>query len=182
MRDETTRCFIALDLSEEFKEKLEKVQNQLKEKHLFKGKFTEKENMHLTLKFLGELSAGQLEDVKKQLQQVEFTKSEARLEGLGVFSPKHIRIIWAHLVGAEKLQQLVDEALSDMFSKENRFQSHITIARAKKVPDRKALLEAIDEIKIPKTEGSIESFSLVISTLTPEGPVYEVIETYKAIE
>jgi len=58
------RAFISLELPEEIKKEIVKIQNKLPE---FIGKKTEKQNLHLTLKFLGEVGEEELEKIKKKL-------------------------------------------------------------------------------------------------------------------
>ena len=57
--------------------------------------------------------------------------------------------------------------------------SHLTIARVKKIKNRKSFLEGLKKIKIPpRLNFSVKSFKLKKSELKPEGPVYETIEEY----
>ena len=57
------RCFIALDLPREAIKRIEEIQELIKKKNLFAGKFTESDNLHLTLKFLGEISEEQIREI-----------------------------------------------------------------------------------------------------------------------
>ena len=52
----TIRCFIALDIPDNIIEEIRKIQEQLKKENLFSGKYTDLNNVHLTLKFLGEIN------------------------------------------------------------------------------------------------------------------------------
>ncbi len=176
------RCFIALDLPREAINYIEELQKLLEEKNLFVGKFTESENIHLTLKFLGEIDEKQVEKVKERLREVKMQSFEAELEEIGIFFKKFIKIIWIKLKNAEKLQKQIDEVLKDLFPVEQRFMSHITIARVKKVSDRKKLMEYIKNIKVKKIKFKVERFFLKKSELSPEGPVYEDIEVYGLIK
>lgn len=173
------RCFIALDISDEMKNDLANAQEELKKKNLFEGKFTDKQHIHLTLKFLGGVDEKEIPKIKQQLRKVKFNSFEAKLGECGVFSEEFVRIIWSKLEGNEvtELQKKVDEALIDLFSKEDVFMSHITIARVKTTKFKEDLKKASKELKTIAS-GKIKSFSLMKSTLKPEGPVYEVIEKY----
>lgn len=174
------RAFIALDLPLEFRREIKRVQDLLKKNNLFTGKFTEGENLHLTLKFLGEIEDKKLEGVKKKLKDVRFEEFDARLGDVGVFSKKFIKIIWVELLGAEKLQREIDDKLKDLFEPEARFMSHITVARVKKVGDKKALLKYLEGVRLPKLKFRVESFCLMKSELFPEGPVYDELGKYRA--
>ena len=152
------RTFISLDIPEEIKKEITKIQSQLLE---FIGKKTETENLHLTLKFLGEIDEKKIEKVKKRLREIKFEKFETEVDSIGVFSEKFIRIVWLHLSNCDELQKEIDEKLKDLFEKEKRFMSHLTIARVKNVKDKKIFLGKLKE-----------------SVLSEKGPIYGTIEEY----
>jgi len=174
------RTFIALDFPREVINYIREIQNLLKKRNLFEGKFTEPENLHLTLKFLGEIDEKRLKEVKERLKGVRFNEFDGSLDKIGVFSKKFIKIIWIKLEGAEQLQKQIDECLRDLFGLENRFMGHITIARVKNVKDKKALLDYIQNMKIKKLKFKINRFYLKNSELRSEGPVYKDIGVYSA--
>lgn len=168
------RSFISINIPKKVKEKVKKVQEKLPE---FIGKTTEIKNLHLTLKFLGEIDEEKIEIVKERLRQIKLKRLNVQIGNLGIFSEKFIRIVWLHITDCEKLQKEVDEKLKDIFEKEERFMSHLTIARVKKC-DREKFLEELKKIKVPKIEFEIDRFYLMKSKLSLGGPKYEVIEVY----
>ena len=170
------RCFISIDIPEKVREEIKRIQNNLPE---FFGKKTESENLHLTLKFLGEIDEEKMEKVKEKLKSVSFNKLETEIDSIGVFSEKFVRIVWLHLSGMEELQKQVDEKLDKLFQPEQRFMSHLTIARVKSVRDRDKFLQELSKIKIENINFVVDKFRLKKSILTPEGPVYEILEEYK---
>lgn len=179
------RCFIALDLSREIINEIVKIQKLIKEKKLFDGKIVEGENLHLTLKFLGEIDDKQILEVKKRLKDIDFKEFEVGIGKIGVFPSKYnsyIRVLWIELLGKGvfNLQKQVDECLNGLFDKENRFMSHITLARIKRVYDKNGFLDYIEKMKIPKIKFKIDKFFLKKSELFPEGPVYEDLGAYSA--
>ena len=178
MNDRKRRCFISLDLSIDMRGAIESVQQHLQQRISFRGKYISREHVHLTLKFLGEIDDDTVKMVRQRLSDIESRPFTVSLSEAGVFSPKRVRIIWLHLLGAEQLQSLVDTALSDLFSPEHRFMSHITIARVKNLDDRKALVDAVKHAPVSSVSQTVRSFSLVQSMLTPDGPIYEVLERY----
>jgi 2'-5' RNA ligase len=163
------RCFIAVEMPEEIKKELEKIQKQLPE---FNGKLTEKENLHLTLKFLGEISEEQAEKVKERLKKIKFNKFIAKLGEINVFSPSFIKIVWIKIENCDEIQGKIDAALEGLFKKEKRFMSHLTIARVKYIKDNKKFLYDLKKIKSNPLEFGVNKFSFKKSTLTPKGPVY----------
>lgn len=177
-----TRCFIALELSREAINEIEEMQKLLKKKNLFYGRFTEPENLHLTLKFLGELEEGRAEEVRKKLKEIKMKSFEASFGEAGVFINKYNSILWIKLNGKQiwDLQSEIDKKLKEIgFAPEERFMSHITIARMKKIPSKSAFLEYIKNIKTKKIKFKAGEFILKKSELKEEGPVYTDLEKYK---
>ena len=175
------RCFISIDIPEEIKDSIREIQNQLPE---FFGKKTEFENLHLTLKFLGEVDENQIEEVKRRLREINFNEFKTEINELGVFdnrrSKKYSRkiIVWLHLTKCEELQKQVDEALKDLLSEEVRFMSHLTIARVKDVKEKNNFLDDLKKVKLQRMMFNVDAFRLKKSVLTADGPVYETLEEY----
>ena len=86
------RCFIGIDLSVEATKEIERLQRIIKPH--FVGKITVGENLHLTLKFLGEIEDGTLNEAKKKLSTIEHQSFELTLNELGVFSQQFIKMVW----------------------------------------------------------------------------------------
>jgi 2'-5' RNA ligase len=181
MESQSTRCFICIEVSRKAIDYIENIQSIIKKKNLFFGKFTEPENLHLTLKFLGELNDKKILEVRKKLQEIDFNSFTANLGEIGSFSARMLRILWLKINGKEifNLQQEIDSKLSELFKKEERFMSHLTIARIKKVFDIKIFKNYIYGIKTKKIKFEVREFILKKSELKPEGPVYTDIERYK---
>ena len=169
------RTFISIDILKEVRLEIIKIQSQLLD---FFGKKTEHENLHLTLKFLGEIGEEKIEKIKEKLREINFNKFETEIDSIGVFSEKFVRIIWLHMTDCEELQKVIDEKLEDLFEEEKRFMSHLTIARVKKVRDKGDFLKKLKDIKIPKIKFVVDSFRLKKSVLEKQGPKYETIEEY----
>ena len=187
MEPSSLRCFIAVNLPSSLKEKLGLVQEELR-KAQGDVSWVKPENIHLTLKFLGEISEKKVERVKEVLTKaVAIAASfEIQLEGLGVFpGMKSPRVIW---VGAKEtpaalaeLQKAVDEGLSQIgFPKEGRkFSPHFTLGRVRSPRNIEALRQALTEIKTPGLEAvKIESLELMRSQLSPKGSTYSVLQKF----
>ncbi len=169
------RSFIAIDLPENVKKEIQKIQAQLPD---FLGKKIETGNLHLTLKFLGEIDEDKIKTVKEKLKIINTASFDLEIDGAGVFSPSYIRIVWLHIKGAEVLQKVVDSVLGDIFKPEERFMGHLTVARVKNIKNKKEFLENIKKIEIPTMKFKARCFRLMKSDLRPEGPVYSVLEEY----
>jgi len=172
------RCFIALDLPREVINEIKRVQKLIGKKFIFKGKYTELENLHLTLKFLGEIDDARIREVRERLKRVEVSRFDVKLGKVGVFSKKVLRIIWVELLGVSGLQEEVDKALDGLFGKEERFMSHITIARVKYIKENEELIEYLKCMKV-KGGFKVDRFFLKESELMDDGPRYRVIESYR---
>ncbi len=175
------RCFICIDFPKQIREKVKRIQDNLPE---FKGKKTEIENLHLTLKFLGEIEEEKILKVKENLKKIKLKKFKIKINKIGVFSEKFIRIVWLGVDEQDEeskklwdLQKEIDNKLNGIFEKEKRFMGHITIARVKNIKDKKKFLDRLNEIKI-NVDFEVREFKLKESILKPEGPEYKDIEVY----
>ena len=176
------RLFIAIDLSEQAKESIEKIKSELKG---IKGiKPVAKENIHLTLKFLGEVADDKVPEIVRALSQVKLKPFNISISKMGVFPNEHrIQVLWVDAEPAEPLFELkkqIDVALP-RFKDDHPFKNHITFARIKYIAndaDKKKIVELITNRQVDKTELLVDKFRLYKSELTPQGPIYEVVEEF----
>ncbi|MFA4819492.1 MAG: RNA 2',3'-cyclic phosphodiesterase [Candidatus Aenigmatarchaeota archaeon] len=175
------RCFIAVDIDPRLRHEVEKLQAELRD---LDTKLVEPENLHFTMKFLGEVDEGIVNSVKALLKGVASRHKpfSVALEGVGVFpSEKFVRVVWIGAAQLSELQDEINKALSPLFMKE-KSSPHLTIAR---VRSQKHLTEINDFIKAHKNEeiGTmyVSVLKLKNSTLTPEGPVYEDVAVFKLV-
>ncbi len=173
------RCFLAIELSEEVKTELLKIQEILKEEII--GKFVEKENLHLTLKFFGELDKDEVNKVKNELKKAKFEKVVCSLGRTGFFpNNKFINVVWVSLEPRDEINRLKEEIekVLENSGQEKKFECHVTLVRVKKVKDKLSLLKKVQDLKIKPDCFEVKDFVLKKSTLTSEGPVYEDIERF----
>ncbi len=130
------------------------------------------------MKFLGEINGETLEKVKVCLSKISFHKPNLKLEKIGVFSEKFVRIVWVEIFGCESLQKEIDSSLSRLFKREERFMGHLTLARVKSIKDKTKFFEELKKIFIPPLNFEVKEFKLIKSDLTKEGPKYSIIEKY----
>jgi 2'-5' RNA ligase len=182
------RSFIAIELPGEVKQSLAGLQAALKSSGNTALKWVEPNNIHLTLKFLGDIDPGAIsritaaiEDASRGVHPFDITVSE-----LGVFpNLKRIRVVWVGLNGdTEKLSNLqksLEATLSPLgFPPEARgFSPHLTIARVRDYarPEEIQNLGKIIEKTVYDTSHtfSVTSVNLMKSRLTREGPIYNKI-------
>ncbi len=167
------RCFVSIDLPAALQQAAQEVQRALRPLAP-QLRYTSPENLHLTLKFLGEVSPDQVLAVRERLRTVETSPVTLTLNGAGVFSP---RIVWLAVSGADALQQKIDAALEGLFTPERRFMGHVTIARTKRMPE--SLSGTVRQLDMSNAPVSVRSFSLQESHLSHLGPTYETQERYE---
>lgn len=176
------RLFIAINLPETLREKLISVQREFPRG--LSLKFVEPENLHLTLKFLGETPAEKIENIKKAMAAAVQNHYSFELEvaGLGAFPDlRRIRVIWAGVSKGNQdvinLQRAMDRMLVDQgFQPEKDFHPHVTLARVKSVTDARPMLEFMRS-RSSQVFGSfcVKEVDLMQSTLTSRGPIYTKI-------
>jgi len=179
--EKLTRCFVALDLPGQVINEIRRIQFQLKKRIKFNCKYTEPENLHLTLKFLGEINDKAIDDVKKKLREIKFNNFDVSLGDVGIFQSRKSYVIWVDLNNkfVRKLQKLIDDKLKDLFKSEYRFMGHVTIVRSKKMKIlSKELKHYLSTIKPKKVKFNISKFFLKKSELFETGPVYSDLEEY----
>jgi 2'-5' RNA ligase len=136
-------------------------------------------NMHITLKFLGDIGEDRIPAIAAAIDAAAKRPSFSfKVKGIGAFpSEKDPHVIWAGTEGAEGLGVMASELEESMaalgFPKEQRaFSAHITLARSR---DRGARLafSGLAEFK-EKEFGSVpvKELRLKKSVLTPKGPIY----------
>lgn len=166
------RLFISVDLPKEALVEIEKIQNQAKA-IAPEAKLVEKENLHITLKFLGQVPKEQIEEIASKLNLVNFQDTEISFSNLGTFkSGSKASIIWLKVSGLDDLQKKVDESLSDLFKKEARFMSHLTLARIKSTPSE---IKDLKNIPLTKKKFQIKMIKLKKSTLTSQNPIHTTL-------
>jgi len=177
------RAFIGIELPEKLKSDIFHKFGQIEEAGIVGSKFVEKGNLHLTLKFLGDISEEQAKDIHKKLSEIKFKKFEAKIGKIGFFpNEDYIRVVWIDLIAKEifDLQKNIEEKLANLkLPEENKeFQSHITIARVSKLKDKNIFLDKIRRINIKKSSFSVDKFSFIKSELTRQGPIYKIIKEF----
>jgi len=183
------RAFIAIEVSDEVRDNLLKAQERIGSKSA-KIKFVERENFHVTLKFLGEIDDATAEEVKRALGEIakKHKKHRVRVKGIGVFpNPNYVRVIWAGIENDEGIKAIAKDVEREMrrlgFKKEKDFVAHITIGRVKFVRDKLELAMALKELANEDFgEFDVEAIELKKSTLTPKGPIYETVTRFELAE
>ena len=171
------RLFISIDLPQEIKDYLFNLQKEVREAKI---NWVSKKNLHLTLKFIGEVNDEKLPEIIKAVKEIKFSSFEISLTNLGFFPSKEKpKVIWIGLDPEDKvidLQQKVDESLLTVIPTEQQFQAHLTLGRIKQIRREKDFQASLDSISIEPKKFKITSFKLMKSELRRTGASYEEIE------
>jgi len=148
----------------------------------------ERENIHLTLKFLGYVSQPKLEQVKSSLGRLQFRPFTMEIKGAGTFpSATRINVIWVGIgEGWSEVQKIYEQTerifLELGFARENRnFTPHITVARVKSGRNAREIVKFLEGLS-RKSFGTcrIDIVRLKQSVLSPSGPTYSTLLEVKA--
>ena len=173
------RSFIALEVPDELRKKIEILQQQLAGLDV---KLVEQQNLHFTLKFLGDVQEAALEEVKDNIRKISsnFSPFNAVIKGVGVFpNTSYVRVVWLGCPDILPLQESVESALSDLFKKEKP-SPHLTIARVRSEHGKDKIQAFVEKNKGVEIGSFVaDRIKLKKSALMPKGPVYEDIEVFK---
>lgn len=180
------RAFIAIDIAQDIKEKIGSLIKELSSPS--DGiKWVRPENLHITLKFLGEVKEERLTGIIAVLKDIANVSRpfSLRIGGVGTFpEKKRPRVIWIGVEDSEQLltlQKEIDKRLCSLgFHSEDRpFTGHITIARLKEGAKTERLFEKLSPLK-QKDFGFIEVTEIVLmkSELRPDGARYEKVDVF----
>jgi len=174
------RAFIAIEIGE--KKEIVELLNELKKLNA-RMKLVEPHNIHLTLKFLGEIEEKMVEKIEEVIKESvkEIEPFEAELKDIGVFpNMSYMRVLWIGFKDngiTKKIADYINEELQKYgFKKEKDFVPHVTLARIKSKEGKEEIKKFIEKNR-NKSFGwvSCNSIHLKKSILRKEGPIYETI-------
>ncbi|MFH1002573.1 MAG: RNA 2',3'-cyclic phosphodiesterase [Chloroflexota bacterium] len=182
---EPFRSFIAIELPAALGEELARLQDRLRSAGPFPVKWVDPLGIHLTLKFLGSVAAGRLDDITGVMTAAARGLSPFRLEvgRLGVFPGlRRVQVVWVGVTGeVNRLQELyrrLEAGLEPLgFTPEVRpFTPHLTLCRVREgaAPgERERLGQLVTSTGFTAAHAvSVSTVSLMRSQLTREGAVY----------
>ena len=180
------RAFLAIDVDEDLKAKMYKIIKEFKQIDA-NIKYVDLENLHLTLKFFGDIDTEGIDLLSSKIAGVVsgFDKFSIKIKGCGAFpNTKRIKVIWFGIDEDEIIKKLHDELDKEFvklgFDKDKKFSSHLTIGRMRNAKGKdkvKSTIEEFGEVEIG--EMTVERIILKKSTLTPQGPIYEDLEIFE---
>lgn len=175
------RLFIAIELPEAVKDVLAETAVHLSQNVSDRAvRWVSREQMHLTLRFLGDTAVSQLYALQNHLDQVaaQYPAFQLRLDELGAFpNRKRPRVVWAGLAGELAILQAMQAELEDRVvrlgwaGEERPFSPHVTLGRVKNASQAQMLDWSVG---LAALGVGVTAVTLVQSELRPSGPIYTV--------
>ncbi len=188
------RAFIAACLPQDVREELRQLQRQLEERVRLRPnpiRWTPPDQIHLTLRFLGNIQANEVESLAAALRQATTGIGPIPLSvrTLGAFpSWRRPSVIWVGLHG--ELEPLLDlqarverhSAPHGTHSETRAFHPHLTLGRVRpQAPGAGRIGEALSEAAVHFGAWQWEEIALIRSQLTPRGSVYTALANFKLL-
>lgn len=171
------RIFYALTFKPQVKASIN-LYKEIVANHALKGRFIAKENIHLTLEFIGDVSPNDLSAYEAVLDELETTKLHLDCRHLGTFPRKNRHIVW---LGIERHKDLIEmqESLRkllktyDLIYEKRKYHPHITLGR-------QVLLDmSIQDFVIPPLLIEVDTIALMVSHRVHDQLIYEPIYARK---
>jgi 2'-5' RNA ligase len=181
---ESIRSFLAFDLeNEQVRRNLAAVQKLLVQTGA-DLKPVAIENIHVTMRFLGNVTSKMVEAIFEEMKKTQFVPFNVQIEGLGAFPDvRYPRVVWAGITeGANELKEIFNQLEPRLrglgFAPDERgFSPHLTIARVRSGRNKAQLPHFVTE-NASYDFGTIraECLRLKQSVLSPKGPTYSTLK------
>ncbi len=180
------RAFLALEVQESVIQKLVEAQEELRKTQADLA-VVDRQNLHLTVKFLGEIAESRVAEIDSRLKGLPLRSGDVMVKGVGVFpNLGRPRVVWAGVAREHQdrivpLAEAVIRALDGIGEKDDRpYHAHATLARVRSGRNREGLASFV-------TANTTREFGVVhlgvlklkSSTLTPQGPSYNDVREYQ---
>lgn len=181
---ERIRSFIAFDIDDEQIIKRFSEGQQMLARTGADLKLVKPENIHITMRFLGNITPPMVDSIHEAMRKVSFSPFNVEIRGLGAF-PKlqYARVIWAGIrKGAEQLDNIFNQLepkLRELGFKPDPkgFSPHLTIVRVKSGRKKAELMRCLkDSVDYEFGAVKAECLRLKRSVLTPKGPIYSTLK------
>jgi len=181
---ERIRSFIAFDIDDEQIIKRFSEGQQMLVRTGADLKLVKPENIHITMRFLGNITPPMVDSIHEAMRKVSFSPFNVEIRGLGAF-PKlqYARVIWAGIrKGAEQLSNIFNQLepkLHELGFKPDPkgFSPHLTIVRVKSGRKKAELMRCLkDSVDYEFGVLKAECLRLKRSVLTPKGPIYSTLK------
>ena len=180
------RAFLAIDLDDDLKPQINKIIREFKKSDA-KIKYVELTNLHLTLKFFGDIDTDGLDLLEDAIEKVvcEFDPFKVKIRSCGAFpNNNRIKVIWLGIDDDTVIRNLHDKLDKEFarlgFDRDKKFSTHLTIGRMRSAKNKdkvKSTIEEFEDVEIGEME--VTGICLKKSTLTPAGPIYEDLKIFE---
>jgi len=183
---ESVRSFVAFDIdSESVLERITEAQSLL----VRSGadlKVVEPKNIHITLRFLGNITLSTVDKIYEGMKKVQFVPFDVKIRGVGAFpNVRYPRVVWAGITeGADQLRSIFSQLEPSLrslgFAPDPKgFSPHLTIARVRSGRNKAELARLISENESYEF-GVVRAACLRLkkSDLTPKGPIYSTLKEF----
>jgi 2'-5' RNA ligase len=173
------RLFIAVDLPETIRDNLASMSFGIPG-----AKWTPPEQLHLTVRFIGEVDGALFREIKDALVGISYPPFSMQLRGVGFFPPRGApRVLWAGVEKSEPLQVLkkkIDQMLfrAGVEPDARKFSPHITLARLKNSPVQKIANFLAGNGLFSQEPFQVDNFKLYSSILSSKGAYHKVEKVY----
>lgn len=173
------RMFVAIPLPELVCDRLAQIRGGLEN-----ARWVDPENMHLTLRFLGDIDGREAADVDAELRSVVVPTFEIELTGLHTFgNSKKINALYVGVEGPEPLTRLQTKVENSaqragLVPEGRKFRPHVTLARFKGPPGAKLGNFLREHSLVRSGPVPVDRFALYSSKLTQKGPIYRIEAEY----
>jgi 2'-5' RNA ligase len=183
---ESIRSFLAFDIENEAVRKRLAAAQQLLFQTGADLKLVEPQNIHMTIRFLGDITLNMAEKVFEEMQKVQFAPFDAQINGLGIFPDlRYPRVVWAGITeGADQLKSVFSQLEPRLrglgFTPDSKgFSPHLTVARVKSGKNKAQLAEFVTK-NASYDFGTVkaECLRLKKSDLTPREPIYSTLKEF----
>lgn len=177
------RTFLALPIEENLKEAVTNKIDHFKKNISSRVKWVEKENLHFTIFFFGEINEKKVDNIIKVVESKKFKKIKILLNGISFFpEEKNPRVIFYELKEGEKE---IKEIYNDLYLplskiiklKKENYIAHLTIGRVKDKSNEKDI-KLLKEDKFEFKNSFLNKIIFFESKLTPQGPIYKPIKEF----
>jgi len=177
------RLFVAIDLPAEVRARLGGLGAGVPG-----ARWVDPEQIHLTLRFIGEVDGGAFEDVRLALGAVQAQRFDLMLDGVGHFGDRRrVRAVWAGVAPDAALDRLaaqIEAALvgAGLESERRKFKAHVTLARLRGAPVSRVADFLANNALFQAGPIAVDRFQLYSSRLGNAGPSYSIEASYDLVE
>ena len=173
------RLFVAIDLPDNVKKSLSEICFGLAG-----AKWVDESQMHITLKFIGEVDGAVFRDACEALATIQMEPFQVTIKGTGFFPPRgEPQMLWAGVEGNDRLKQLRNKVESTLVragltNEKRKFAAHVGLAKIKDTPPGRlaTYLSEYALFRLPPFE--VGEFCLFSSFLSSERAIHQIESVY----